>query len=152
MIPPSNFGVLENVNHTANYAVHATVIEHHNIAVTVNIKSVHHQLQHRHSIIIKTILQLLSILSEVRMSFAALPSVGRYLRFLTATLIDLEYFPYCNQKCSILVNLKASFRSQWNPDSCFQIVLHAILRNAFFLWKFLIMLKSIGSVTLTLIA
>jgi len=38
--------------------MHAKVIKHHNIAVIVNTKSVHHQLQHRHSIIIKTLLQL----------------------------------------------------------------------------------------------
>jgi len=43
---PSDFRVLENIksNHTANYAIHAKVIKHHNIAVIVKIKSVHHAL------------------------------------------------------------------------------------------------------------
>ena len=36
---PSDFGVLENVKAiTTNYAIHAKVIKHHNIAVIVNIK------------------------------------------------------------------------------------------------------------------
>ena len=39
---PSDFGVLENVKAiTTNYAIHAKVIKHHNIAVIVNSKGVH---------------------------------------------------------------------------------------------------------------
>jgi len=45
-----------------------------------------------HSVIIK-IFTALSIVSRVKLSFAAFPRVRRYVRFWTIPVIDLKYFP-----------------------------------------------------------